>query len=51
MSFKDIAKSDISIQEWHCVILGKKALDENYIDLHLCKAFDYCSVLKKRITV
>jgi hypothetical protein len=37
MSFKDIAKIDTSIQERYCLILEKKALDENHIDLHLCK--------------
>jgi hypothetical protein len=47
MSFKDIAKIDTSIQERYCLILEKKALDENHIDLHLCKGFDYCSIEKQ----
>jgi hypothetical protein len=46
MSFKDIAKIGTSIQERYCH-LGKKALDENHIDLHLCKAFDHCSIEKQ----
>jgi hypothetical protein len=37
MSFKDISKTDTSIQERYCLILEKKALDENKIDLHLCE--------------
>jgi hypothetical protein len=52
-SLKNIGKINTSIQERYCLVLEQKALDENKIDLQLCKGmlgakFLICEVLKNK---